>query len=161
MEDPLLELSTLSLASQKELRKEMRRRKQAQLQLDRGELLRDKDEIIHERKRRQQEDALQAAESITESLRRTKILLERELERSGKTLEKLAESNKVIASTLDEQHVYKDETKLASGIRSKMKRREYSDVAFIALAGGFYALVILFILYSRFFFLFRWMFFWL
>jgi len=159
--DPLSHISTLSEKSRKVLRQELRKRKQIQLQQERSELLQDRDDYIHQRKKQQQEDALQAAEAITESLRRTKLLLERELERSGKTLEKLSESNKVIADTLDEQNTYRDETKLAGGVRTKMKRREYSDMFFISLAGGFYLLTILYILFARFSFLFRWMFFWM
>lgn len=163
LEKPLSQLSLLSAEARKEVRNEIRRRKIAKMhQEERSELLStgDKDEIIHQRKKQQQEDALRAAESITESLTRTKILLERELERSGKTLEKLVESNKVIAGTLDEQYVYKDETHQTKNVRSKMKTREYSDVFFIAIFALLYLSVILFILFRRFSFLFSWMFFW-
>lgn len=163
MEKPLEQLAILSPEARKEVRNEIRRRKIAQMhKQERNELLgNDKDEIIHQRKKQQQADALRAAESITESLTRTKILLERELERSGKTLEKLVESNKVIAGTLEEQHLYKDETNQAKNIRSKMKRREFSDVFFITAFLLLYVFVILFILFRRFSFLFSWMFFWL
>ena len=162
VENPLSQLGALSTESRQELRKEIRKRKLATFNRERSELLgNDKDDIIRQRKRQQQEDALRAAESITESLQRTKILLERELERSGKTLEKLTESTQVIADTLDEQHSYKDETTHAHNIRSKMKTREYSDVFLIGAFLLLYLLVILFILYRRFSFLFSWMFFWM
>ena len=161
MEDNVGALLAISGDTQQELRKEARKRKIEQMKLERTELLYNKEDMVRERKKQQQRDALSAAESITDSLRRTKQLLERELERSGKTLEKLSESNKVIASTLDEQHAYKDEATGASNIRKKMKRREFSDLFFIGAGVFIYISVIFYILICRFGFLFSWILFWM
>ncbi len=126
---------------------------------NRKELLsHDPEAIIRARKLQQQQDALKSAEAITESLKRTKSLLEQQLERSGKTLEKLVESNQVIVKTMEETKNYKDETLQAKNERLKLKQQERKDFIIIACAWVLYILVIIWILIARYSFLLTWMF---
>ena len=103
-------------------------------------------------------DALTAASQVTDSLKRTKNQLVRELERSGTALEKLQEGNLVITKTLTEHDSYSEETKLANLNRKKMQQKENFDLMMITVAGGIYFLLVLYILIARYSFLVSWVF---
>ena len=108
-----------------------------------------REKLLSGSKQKESSTAAQEAKDITSSLRRTKIMMQQELNRISNVSESIDNDGKVLKMTKDEHLGLKGGIKGAKGSLGRLKLKEKEDeIVFWASVGFFYA-VVLYVLWTR------------
>lgn len=90
-----------------------------------------------------------AAESITESLRRTRQLMVQEVERTASTIETFEESTGVLKKTESEYKGHRSLLARTRNLLSTMQRQDVMDRIILAVGFFFFSLAVLYVVSKR------------
>lgn len=92
---------------------------------------------------------IRIAQSVSESLRRSRDLLREEMERGGEMSKVLSSSSSIIEKSLGEHSQLGSSTHLSQQYLNKLKRRELTDKILLGLGTCFFFLVVIYVILTR------------